>query len=265
MINMHINRIGCEKMNKLVFFKALEKAVKDLPVDDQRMIIKEYEYRYQQEKMKGNKDKQIIASFGSPTEIVEAYLASKKSEVHVNLNSDLVVTNTSNDYKIAKEGMKLGAKEETTTETTKVKHNPTLEIEVPVKEETGVEEEKEEKEETKEEAKEKSKKEYKKIKPGLIPLWLLLIVLMFVLCVSLSLLYIPLVLLGVGIIIFAAYVIAGSIVIFMGGNIFQGLFQVGIGILIMILGVLFISLTNLMVKGIWKALVIMFKKIGGKK
>ena len=68
-----------------------------------------------------------------------------------------------------------------------------------------------------------------------------------------------------GVIIFAAYVIAGSIVIFMGGNIFQGLFQVGIGILIMILGVLFISLTNLMVKGIWKALVIMFKKIGGKK
>ena len=88
---------------------------------------------------------------------------------------------------------------------------------------------------------------------------------MFVLCVSLSLLYIPLVLLGVGIIIFAAYVIAGSIVIFMGGNIFQGLFQVGIGIIIMILGVLFISLTNLMVKGIWKTLAIIFKKIGGKK
>lgn len=305
-------------MNKLIFFKSLEKAVKELPLDDQKMIIKEYEFRYQQEKMKGVKDKDIIATFGTPAEIIEAYLANK-NEVLVNLNTELTTSDDSNDYtvdyEIAKEELitekeESNEKEETVVEvnpsleivphveeitvtdeiveeTTKeeiveetvddvveetaaeevvVEVNPNLEIEVPIKEETAVEEKTEEKEEKtgKKKKKEKKEKIHKKIPLPLIPLWLILIVIVFAFDLLVGILYVPLVFVGFGIFLFGIYTIVGSIMFFMSASIFNGLFQAGIGILIIILSVIFISLVNLMLKSFWKLLGKMFKRMRGK-
>lgn len=302
-------------MNKLIFFKSLEKAVKELPVDDQKMIIKEYEFRYQQEKMKGVKDKDIIASFGMPAEIIEAYLANK-NEVLVNLNTELTTSDDSNDYTVdyetAKEELitekeETDEKEETVVEvnpsleivpsieeitvtdeiveeTTKeeiveetvedvveetaaeevvVEVNPNLEIEVPIKEETVVEEKTEKKEEKKRKKK-KKEKIHKKIPLPLIPLWLILIVIVFVFDLLVGILYVPLVFVGFGIFLFGIYTIVGSIMFFMSASIFNGLFQAGIGVLIIILSVIFISLVNLMIKSSWKLLGKMFKRMRGK-
>lgn len=341
-------------MNKLIFFKSLEKAVKELPLDDQKMIIKEYEFRYQQEKMKGLKDKEIIASFGLPNEIVEAYLAKGKVEVSVNLNTELTSTDGSTTYQAVYEASKeelITEKEETTVkeevvvevnpnlglevtsndetieeeivieekideeteqeittnkgeetiivngeeetienEKTEVNNekrfssketilevNPNLKIKVPVKHETVVEEKAEEttkkkskkeknkgKKDKKDETKEKKAKPIKKIPAVLIPLWLILIILVLGLDLVIGLLYIPLAFLGFGIFLFGIYVLVGSIMFFMSVNIFNGLFQAGVGILILVLSVVFISLVNFILKKSWKFLDTMFRMMRGK-
>ncbi len=295
-------------MNKLIFFKSLEKAVKELPLDDQKLIIKEYEFRYQQEKIKGIKDKDIIATFGTPAEIIEAYLANK-NEVLVNLNTELTTSDDSTDYAVEYEAAKdelitekeensekedavvevnpnleitpfveevivvdeikeevteenekavEEIKEETISEETVVEVNPNLEIEIPVKEETEVKEKTEEKEI------DKKKKSHKKIPILLIPLWLILIVIVLALDLLIGLLYVPLVFVGFGIFLFGIYTIVGSIMLFLSVSIFNGLFQAGIGVLIIILSVVFISLVNLMLKSTWKLLGRMFKMMRGK-
>ncbi len=341
-------------MNKLIFFKSLEKAVKELPLDDQKMIIKEYEFRYQQEKMKGRKDKEIIGSFGSPNEIVEAYLAKRKVEVSVNLNTELTSTDGSTTYQAVYEARKeelITEKEETTEKeevvvevnpnlelevtskeetieeeiaieeksdeeteqeitTNKVEEtimvneevttvenekteannekrsgsketilevNPNLKIEVPVKHEAVVEEKAEEtskkkskkekkkdKKDKKDETKEKQEKSIKKIPAVLIPLWLILIILVLGLDLVIGLLYIPFTFLGFGIFLFGIYVLVGSVMFFMSANIFNGLFQAGIGVLILVLSVVFISLVNLILKKSWKLLGTMFRMMRGK-
>ena len=243
-------------MNKLTFFNALKKAVKHLPLEDQKLILKDFDFRYQQERIKGIKDKEIIASFGTPEQIVEQYLSSK-TENNVEVNENLTA-----DYQREAPRFEMqnnSSKEKNNTNERVVEFNPSLGLEVEAKEEktetTGEVEAKEE----------KTKKEYKKIPFILIPIWLILIVLQFAISLVISFLYIPFFFLCIGIILSSIAVIAGAVIQFIGGNIFVGLFQLGIGILVATLGVTLIAVNNLIVRRTWKNLVIMFKKMGGKK
>ncbi len=246
-------------MNKMVFFNRLKKAIKELPLDEQKYIIKEYEFRYEQEKKNGLKEREIIALFGEPESIINSYFLSKNDSANINMNNDDIAknrgVNTNNEVEVHASLDIVLPPVDTDSDDSKITTEESLGVDTIDSSENN--------NQTNEEVKEK--KEYKKITPSLLPLWLLLILIVFVISLTVSILYIPLFFLGGLTVVYGLYMIAGSVFHFLSSNIFGGLFQLGVAILVMVLGVVFICLVNVLVKSLWKGLIIMFKKIGGKK
>lgn len=142
-----------------------------------------------------------------------------------------------------------------------VEFNPALNIVTPKEEEK-----KDEEEEKKEPDKKSKKKRTKGQKIAMIitsPLWFILLILILSLALFVTVGYIVFFVLGLFLFFYGLFTVAGAVFHSMI-NLFGGIFQAGLGLVIISLFFWLIKLVNLLVKSLWKLFGRTIRFIGGR-
>lgn len=206
------------------FLHSLEIECQSLDAETREKLIDEWKRKWEQAKADGVSPEVFLANVSSVQEIVENY--QTKDE----------------------------------TNNSEVEFNPALNI-------ISLQEEKKDDDiEQKEPEKKIKKKRTKGQKMAIVitfPLWFILLILILSLALFMTIGYIAFFVFGLFLFLYGLFTVAGAVFHCMV-NLFGGIFQVGLGLVIISLFFWFIKLVNLLVKSLWKLFGRTIRFIGGR-